>query len=68
MEGLCPCGHEPAGSIVPMSELVSYWSENFIRSIVYIFPGQRMILIHHAFGETLRVNSWEPSGEEFSLF
>ena len=24
MEGLCPCGHEPAGSIVPVSQLVSY--------------------------------------------
>ena len=22
MEGLCPCGHEPTGSIVPVSELV----------------------------------------------
>ena len=24
MEGLCPCGHEPTGSIVPVSELVTY--------------------------------------------
>ena len=23
MEGLCPCGHEPTGSIVPVSWLVS---------------------------------------------
>ena len=23
MEGLCPCGHEPTGSIVPVSSLVS---------------------------------------------
>ena len=23
MEGLCPCGHEPTGSIVPVSQLVS---------------------------------------------
>ena len=26
MEGLCPCGHEPTDSIVPVSELVSYSS------------------------------------------
>ena len=24
MESLCPCGHEPTGSIVPVSSLVSY--------------------------------------------
>ena len=24
MEGLCPCGHEPTGSIVPVSWLVIY--------------------------------------------
>ena len=24
MEGLCPCGHEPTGSIVAVSQLVSY--------------------------------------------
>ena len=26
MEGLCPCGHEPTGSIVPVSELVSSYA------------------------------------------
>ena len=28
MEGLCPCGHEPAGSIVPVSYLVSLLIQN----------------------------------------
>ena len=25
MEGLCPCGHEPTGSIVPVSQGPPYW-------------------------------------------
>ena len=33
MEGLCPCGHEPAGSIVPVSQLVSY---NFLPIIIIV--------------------------------
>ena len=28
MEGLCPCGHEPTGSIVPVSYLVSLNDDN----------------------------------------
>ena len=33
MEGLCPCGHEPTGSIVLVSELVSY--ENKFKKLYY---------------------------------
>ena len=30
MEGLCPCGHEPTGSIVPVSELVREHQNKYI--------------------------------------
>ena len=45
MEGLCPCGHEPTGSIVPVSYLVSYYTLKFhliilnLKSVVKIYCG-----------------------------
>ena len=52
MEGLCPCGHEPTGSIVPVSELVRqccriiYYKKtksNFL-TIIAILPSLLMSL------------------------
>ena len=34
MEGLCPCGHEPTGSIVPVSELVSFILFNILKYLM----------------------------------
>ena len=52
MEGLCPCGHEPTGSIVPVSQLVNYIviTKPFLvlfETVFYIF--NKVIYIVHLY-------------------
>ena len=47
MEGLCPCGHEPTGSIVPVSQLVDL--DHFGSKMSYKVPGPTPICVAAGF-------------------
>ena len=53
MEGLCPCGHEPTGSIVPVSQLVSQLIIIHFRGVSPVFP-------YHKFHSTVSPYSSHP--------